>query len=67
MKTKTKLPKARPSKSRSTRAVPKAKLIRKRKIRKQGSLYDWVKEFSGILDGPGDLNTNPKYMEGYGQ
>jgi hypothetical protein len=33
--------------------------------RKNGS--DWISRVSGILDGPGDLSTNPKYMEGYGQ
>jgi len=31
------------------------------------SSYDRIKHLSGIIKGPGDLSTNPKHMEGYGQ
>ncbi len=31
------------------------------------SLYERCKHLIGVLDGPGDLTTNPKYMEGYGR
>lgn len=34
----------------------------------QPSFYDLTKEFCGcIKDGPPDLSTNPKYMEGFGE
>lgn len=29
--------------------------------------YDRIRHLSGILEGPGDLSTNPKYMEGFGE
>lgn len=31
------------------------------------SLYDRIKHLCGVIAGPGDLSTNPKYMEGYGR
>jgi|MudIll2142460700_1097286.scaffolds.fasta_scaffold452266_2 hypothetical protein len=34
------------------------------------SLYDALNErgmIGSIIDGPGDLSTNPQYMEGFGQ
>ncbi|MDQ3011008.1 MAG: hypothetical protein M3X11_09955 [Acidobacteriota bacterium] len=32
------------------------------------SVYDLAKDYIGIIDdGPTDLSTNKKYMEGYGQ
>ncbi len=31
------------------------------------SAYDLAKEFLGCGEGPADLSTNKKYMEGYGQ
>jgi predicted DNA-binding protein len=31
------------------------------------SAYDLAKEFLGCGEGPSDLSTNKKYMEGYGQ
>ena len=46
---------------------------RKRKVKSAkpkisgGSLYDRIKNLCGVISGPGDLSTNPKYMEGYGQ
>ncbi len=56
MKTKSKLPKARAEKSRNARAVPKAKLTRKRKIHTVKEPHDWISKVSGILDGPGNFN-----------
>jgi hypothetical protein len=37
------------------------------KSKKAARTTDWIDKVSGVLDGPGDLNTNPKYMEDYGQ
>jgi len=34
---------------------------------KKGSFYDLTKDVCGIYDGPRDLSTNPKYMEGFGK
>lgn len=31
------------------------------------SAYDMMKDVCGIFEGPGDLSTNPKYMEGFGE
>jgi hypothetical protein len=31
------------------------------------SLYERIKHLAGVIDGPGDLSTNPKHMEGYGR
>jgi hypothetical protein len=31
------------------------------------SAYELFKPYIGVISGPGDLSTNPKYMEGYGQ
>ena len=31
------------------------------------SCFDVMKEYIGSFEGPEDLATNPKYMEGYGQ
>ena len=31
------------------------------------SAYDLAKDVVGSLDGPEDLSTNPKYMEGFGE
>ncbi len=29
--------------------------------------FDRIKHLLGSLDGPGDLSTNPKYMENFGK
>jgi hypothetical protein len=29
--------------------------------------WDLMKDLVGCFDGPGDLSTNPKHMEGYGR
>lgn len=34
---------------------------------KPGSIYDMTKDLCGVFEGPGDLSTNPKYMEGFGE
>jgi hypothetical protein len=31
------------------------------------SFYDVTKDVCGKFEGPGDLSTNPKYMEGFGK
>lgn len=31
------------------------------------SFLEAASEFAGCLEGPGDLSTNPKYMEGFGE
>lgn len=31
------------------------------------SFLDAAREFIGCAEGPGDLSTNPRYMEGYGK
>ncbi len=31
------------------------------------SAFDLAGDLVGCLEGPGDLATNPKYMEGYGE
>jgi hypothetical protein len=32
-----------------------------------GSILDLVRDLVGKFEGPGDLSTNPKYMEGFGK
>ena len=32
-----------------------------------GSFLDGIEHLVGSVEGPGDLSTNPKYMEGYGR
>lgn len=32
-----------------------------------GSFLEGIEHLAGSVDGPGDLATNPKYMEGYGR
>ena len=31
------------------------------------SAYERFRPYIGVISGPGDLSTNPKYMEGYGE
>jgi hypothetical protein len=42
-------------------------LIRANKGRKRISLHDRLKGVCGIVKGPPDLSTNPKYLEGFGE
>jgi hypothetical protein len=67
MKTKTRVPESRKSARSTTRAASKTKAVRKLRSHKGETPYDRVKHLSGILNGPGDLSTNPKYIEGYGR
>ena len=53
-------PSRRPVRRKQSVAFAKANL-------REGSLYDRIKHLCGVASGPGDLSTNPKYMEGYGQ
>lgn len=32
-----------------------------------GAFLDGIEHLAGSVEGPGDLSTNPKYMEGYGR
>ena len=34
---------------------------------KPGSFLDGIEHLAGSVSGPGDLSTNPKYMEGFGE
>lgn len=45
----------------------KGKQPRRSVSRRTLSAYDRLKPFIGVISGPGDLSTNPKYMEGYGK
>jgi len=33
----------------------------------QPSAYDLIRDFVGTVEGPRDLSTNPRHMEGYGK
>lgn len=33
----------------------------------KGSALDLVRDLKGVVKGPKDLSTNPKYMKGYGE
>ena len=52
--------------------LPKAKFVRKalekaaREPRIRGAAFNLVRNLSGSLNGPSDLATNPKYLEGLG-
>jgi predicted DNA-binding protein len=41
-------------------------LVRASKGRKQLSLHHRMKEVCGMVKGPQDLSTHPKYLEGFG-
>jgi hypothetical protein len=46
------------------------KVIKERLLEKEPtklSVYDRVKHLIGQVDGPPDLSTNPKYLEGFGE
>ncbi len=32
-----------------------------------GSILEKMESYVGVIEGPGDLSTNPKYLEGYGE
>ena len=59
------------------RRIPKSKLIRQtleqrvaqrrvRRSRKGLTAYDAAKDLQGVIKGPKDLLTNPRYMEDFG-
>ncbi|MBO6575897.1 MAG: hypothetical protein JJ896_10395 [Rhodothermales bacterium] len=33
----------------------------------KGTFFEGIEDLIGSVEGPGDLSTNPKYMEGYGE
>jgi Arc/MetJ-type ribon-helix-helix transcriptional regulator len=43
------------------------RLLKEPKADKARSFRDTVRDLSGIVDGPADLSTNPKHMDGYGK
>ena len=40
--------------------------VSRMRTRKRPTVYDLAKDLIGSLHGPGDLLTNPKYMEDFG-
>jgi len=52
---------ARLTRSGYIRGVLRASLRERR-----ASAYDALARYAGIVDGPPDLSTNPKYMKGFG-
>lgn len=36
-------------------------------LEKQGTFYDLAKDLAGSANGPSDLSSNKKYLDGYGQ
>jgi hypothetical protein len=45
--------------------IIKEKLLEREKARI--SIYERVKHLVGAIDGPPDLSTNPKYLQGFGE
>jgi len=41
--------------------------LAKKESPKPQSVYDLISDLVGTAEGPGDLSTNPKYMEGFGE
>jgi hypothetical protein len=52
---------------RSKSEIVRETLVRANKGRKKVSLHDRMKDVCGIVKGPRDLSTNPKYLEGFGE
>ncbi len=52
-----------------TVALKKTKKLRAQRTAKskQPTLWDRMKHLAGTIDGPGDLSTRSKKMEGYGR
>lgn len=55
------------SKSAVVRVALEAYLRGKPGGRRAVSALDLAGDFVGCFEGPGDLSTNPKYMEGFGE
>ena len=54
----------------SARKLTLGKVIKERLLEKEKervSIYDRVKHLVGSVDGPPDLSTNPKYLQGFGE
>ena len=53
------------------RQAPKAQILREafesaHESSKPGTVYDAIADLIGSVEGPGDLSTNPKYLQGFG-
>lgn len=42
-------------------------LLKQRNGKRPLSLHDRMKDLCGMISGPRDLSTNPKYLEGFGE
>ena len=47
--------------------IAREALLRASNGRRKLSLHDRMKDVCGIIKGPRDLSTNPKYLKGLGQ
>ena len=52
---------------RTKSALVREALLRQRNGARPLSVHDRMKEVCGIIKGPRDLSTNPKYLEGFGE
>jgi hypothetical protein len=50
----------------TTSAVLREAFAERQTAAPAGSFYERARHLIGSISGPGDLSTNPKYMEGYG-
>ena len=48
-------------------AIMREAFDQRQKAAPAGSFYERAKHLIGAASGPGDLSTNPKYMESYGK
>jgi hypothetical protein len=48
-------------------AILRDSFVRRTAAAPAGSFYERAKHLIGTASGPGDLSTNPKYLEGYGK
>ena len=51
----------------ASRARREARLLALQPFPDGKSAYDMMQDVCGKFEGPGDLSTNPKYMEGFGE
>ena len=47
--------------------IARQALVRQQQGRKPLSLHDRIKNVCGAINGPRDLSTNPKHVEGFGE
>ena len=52
---------------RSKSEIVREAIVHRRNGKKPLSLHDKMKDVCGIIKGPRDLSTNPKYLEGFGE